>query len=345
LAGLACLLLAASGASAQDWAAKMFNTMSHDFGTVARGSKTEYRFQVKNVYEEDAHILSVQSSCGCTTPLVTKSLLKTFETGEIVAEFNTRDYQGHRSATLTVEFDKPFTPKVQLRVNGFIRTDVVFQPGAVDFGAVDFGTVAEKKLQVTYAGRDDWRISDARSSEPYFEVEVTELSRGGGRISYELLVRLTKDAPIGYIKDQLILVTNDPRGPELPVDMQGRVVPDITISPTKLFIGIVRPGQTVTKNLLVRGKKPFKILDVKCDDKSFAIQPSKEAKTVHLLPVVFTAGDDPGRISQKISIRTDQGQNAVEFFTAFAEVVKSDAAGGTSAARLNTIESADQAEK
>ena len=49
--------------------------------------------------------------------------------------------------------------------------------------------------------------------------------------------RMTKDAPVGYVKDQLILVTNDTQSRELPVDMEGRVVTDITISPTKWFIG------------------------------------------------------------------------------------------------------------
>ena len=84
-------------------------------------------------------------------------------------------------------------------------------------------------------------------------------------------MRLTKDAPVGFVKDQLILVTNDARAQELPVDMQGRVISDITISPSQLFIGVVHPGQKVTKKLVVRGKKPFKILDVKCPDKSFEI--------------------------------------------------------------------------
>lgn len=324
LAALACLLLAAPRGSAQDWAPKMFNTLSHDFGTVARGSKAEYRFQMKNVFEEDAHILEVKSSCNCTAPHITKSLLKTFETGEIVAEFNTRDFQGQRSATLTVKLDKPFTPEVQLRVTGFIRTDVVLQPGAIDFGNVELGSAAEQKLQVTYAGRENFIISDARSAEPYFEVEVTEKARGGGRVAYDLLVRLTKDAPIGYIKDQLILVTNDQKAAELPVAMQGRVVPDITISPAKLFVGVVPSGQTVTKNLLVRGKKPFKILEVKCNDRSFVINPSRDAKTVHLLPVAFTAGDNAGRVSETISIRTDQSDTSLETFTAFAEVVKAE---------------------
>lgn len=319
---LICLLLAGEHASAQEWAIKMFNTTSHDFGTVAKGSKAEFHFQVKNIYQEDAHILTVTSSCGCTTPRITKRDLKSFETAEIIAEFNTRDFQGYKPATLTVTLDCVSQAVVQLHVAGYIRRDVVLQPGAIDWGTVDLGNTVEKVLQVTYAGREDWRIVDVKTADPHFEVEISPPARGAGRVSYELLVRLTSDAPVGYIKDQLILVTNDAQSRELPVDMEGRVVPDITISPTKWFIGVVHPGQKVSKQLLVRGKKPFKIIDVKCSDKSFTIEPSSESKAVHLIPVVFTAGQDPGRIAQKISIRTDLGENVVPAFTAFAEVVK-----------------------
>ena len=139
-AALVCLLLTLVPASAQEWATKMFNITSHDFGTVAKGSKAQFRFQIKNIYEEDAHIAGVRSSCGCTTPQITKSDLKTFETAEIVAEFNTRDFQGHKTATLTVTFDKPFHAVVELHIAGFIRSDVVLQPGFVDLGTVDLGT-------------------------------------------------------------------------------------------------------------------------------------------------------------------------------------------------------------
>ena len=326
LALLVCLLPSGQHASAQEWAVKMFDTTSHDFGTVAKGSKAEFRFQVKNIYQEDAHIVLVESSCGCTTPRVTKRELKSFETAEIVAEFNTRDFQGYKSATLTVTLDCVSQAKIQLHVAGYIRRDVVLQPGAIDWGTVDLGSTVEKTLQVIHAGREDWRILDVKTADPHFEVEISQPSRASGRVTYELLVRLTKEAPVGYVKDQLILVTNDAQAREIPVDMEGRVVTDITISPTKLFIGVVHPGQKVTKNLVVRGKKPFKIIDVKCPDKSFTIEPSKEAKAVHLVPVVFTAGQDPGRIAQKISIRTDQGDNVLQAFTAFAEIVKPDPA-------------------
>ena len=100
------------------------------------------------------------------------------------------------------------------------------------------------------------------------------------------------------------------------------LVSQYTISPTKLFLGVVNPGQKVTKNLVVRGKKPFKITEIEAPQ-SFQIEPSADAKVVHLIPVIFTAGDEAGRVSQKISIHTDQG-DVVQAFTAFAEVVKSD---------------------
>ncbi|MEX0676497.1 MAG: DUF1573 domain-containing protein [Pirellulales bacterium] len=322
IAVLICLVLARS-ASAQDWALKMFDATAHDFGTVAKGSKAVHHFKLKNIYEEDLHILSVGSSCGCTTPHISKRDLKTFETAEIIADFNTRDFHGHKTATLTVDVECVSRAQVQLRIAGFIRTDVVTQPGSIDFGTVDQGTDTDQKLQVSYAGRDDWKILDARTADPWYEVEMTEVGRGNGHVAYELLVRMTKDAPIGYVKDQLILVTNDGQSREIPVDMQGRVMSDITVSPTKLFIGVVRPGQKVTKNLVVRGKRPFKILDVKCADNCFQIEPSKEARSVHLIPVVFTAGSTAGRVTEKISLHTDHGDVAAAF-TAFAEVVKPD---------------------
>ncbi len=74
---------------AQEWAEKMFSVTSHNFGTVAKGSKTEFRFVYRNLYEEDVHVSSVRTSCGCTQPAITKKLIETHETGEIVAVFNT----------------------------------------------------------------------------------------------------------------------------------------------------------------------------------------------------------------------------------------------------------------
>ena len=81
----------------QEWATKMFATTSHDFGTVARGQRTEFEFALENLYVEDVHIASVRASCHCTTPEIKTETLKTHQKGAIRAKFNTAAFLGQRA--------------------------------------------------------------------------------------------------------------------------------------------------------------------------------------------------------------------------------------------------------
>ena len=54
----------ASSCFAEAWATKMFSETKHDFGTVARGSDTTFKFAAKNIYKQDIELVSVRSSCG-----------------------------------------------------------------------------------------------------------------------------------------------------------------------------------------------------------------------------------------------------------------------------------------
>ena len=101
----AAIVIAASASScfAEAWATKMFAETKHDFGTVARGSDTSFKFAAKNIYKQDIELVSVRSSCGCTTPTLDKKTLKTGEVGYVTATFNTRTFTGIPGATLTVD--------------------------------------------------------------------------------------------------------------------------------------------------------------------------------------------------------------------------------------------------
>ncbi|EAQ77524.1 hypothetical protein DSM3645_06674 [Blastopirellula marina DSM 3645] len=296
----------ASVVSAQDWARKMFNVTSHDFGTVARGADAIYEFDLQNIYEEDVHVTAVRSSCGCTTPSIKSKDLKTWEKGAIVCKFNTDSFLGEKSATVTVTIDKPYYAEVQLNVRGHIRGDVVFQPGAVKLGSVDQGEPSSAKVNVAYAGGSNWQILDVRSDNPHLSVEMSEPMRGAGRIAYDLTVKLKDDAPVGYIQDHLTLVTNDGRNPNITLPVEGKVAPAVTVSPAALALGELSQGETVEKKLIVRAKKPFKITSIKCDNKSYQFaQPSDEAKLLHFIPITYTAGGKSGNQMQKIVIETD----------------------------------------
>ena len=314
------IAVAADAAQAQEWANKMFNVTSHNFGTVARGSKTEFRFTFRNLYKEDLHVVGVRTSCGCTSPEVTKRDLKTHETSEIVAKFNTRTFLGQHGATLTVTFDKPFFAEVQLRVAGNIRGDVTFEPPFVDLGNVDLGKGVERSVKVTHVGTTPWEIKDVRSANPNFEVQLSKPTHTLSQSLYELTLRLKPETPAGYVKGQLILVTNDPRAAQIPMDVEGRVVAEVTVSPQLLALGAVEPGDSVTKNVVVRANKPFCVTGVSCSDGCLTCPTKDTPATVHILPVTFQAGTAAGKIERQLKITTDLGEGAVPSVTVQATV-------------------------
>lgn len=298
----------ASPAMAQAWATKMFKETSHDFGAVARGAKTEFEFELTNIYEEDLHIASVRSSCGCTSPRITKPDLKTWEKGTIVAQFNTRSFVGKKAAVVTVTFDKPYYAEVQLMVSGHIRSDVIVEPGEVQFGDVDQGTAKNAELTVQYAGRSNWKINDVRSECDYLTVKLKREEQGGGRVGYRLDVGLKDNAPPGNIQQEIILVTDDIKFERISVPVFANVLPPLTIAPKMLDLGDLKPGESKQQRLVVRGKTPFAITEISCEDPRFKFKVPEGEKGTHLVPFEFIATEDVGEIQQTITVKTSLGE-------------------------------------
>jgi len=148
----------APGAPAQGWAAQMFDHTSHDFGTVARGAKVEHRFEIENIYVEDVHVESVRSTCGCTAQRAGKDFLKAWERAEIVVTMDTRQFLGHKDATVKVKFDQPLEAEVQLQIHCNTHGDAVVQPGTVGFGCIPQGSVADRGACIVDTARHPGRL-------------------------------------------------------------------------------------------------------------------------------------------------------------------------------------------
>ena len=317
------VLLAAGPASPEKekWAAPMFDHTSYDFGVVARGQEAEHRFPLENLYREDVSLGAVQSSCTCIKPKITKSTLKTREKGEIVAVVDTRKFLGQKEATFRLEFTcmtprGPAKEEVQLHCYAYIRSDVVLEPGTVQFGSVPFGKGAPpKKVSITYAGREDWKILRAECGNPLLQLELSEADRhveeGTWRVSYDLSVALKADAPVGYLRDHVILVTNDrnANATRVAVAVEGSVVPTVSVKPSPLMLGLISPGQQVERTLVVQGKTPFRIVEVAGPGDQFRFKYSDEARILHPITITFTAGKKAGKVAAKIRVQTDVSGN------------------------------------
>lgn len=287
----------------QQWAREMFETTEHDFGTVPRGAKSEFEFKIKNKYREDVHIVSVRTSCPCTLPQLKKRDFKTYEEDTaVVAEFNTKAFVGARSAVVTVVFDRPFYAEVQLNVKGNIRSDILPQPGEVQFGDVDVGSEKSATVNVSYSGKADWTITDVRSTNQHLAVKLEKVAPANGKVQYNMVVRLKPEAPAGELADEIVLVTNEAQYNMVTLPVRASIIPPISM-PASLELGTIKVGQAVKDRLLIRAKEPFSIEKIDCSDARFKFDPPKGEKKAHLIPFEFVA-DAAGAFRQSITVHT-----------------------------------------
>ncbi|MEM9365727.1 MAG: DUF1573 domain-containing protein [Planctomycetota bacterium] len=291
-------------ARAGSWTDTVFPVKSHNFGTVAVGAKTEFRFPIHNTLSQPIHIRSVRASCGCTTPIIETESIAPGQSGSILARFNTPTFRGKKGATLTVILDQPVYAEIRLRVDGYIRSDMVFHPGSVDMGFVNQGEKKAGTTTIYYAGRSDWQVVNTISNQPWITANVTQLERGPNRANYRIDVTLREDAPEGFFQDELIIVTNDRNMPRVPLRVTGTVQTSLTIAPQAIAFGTVEPGQALTQRLVIRGRSPFLLESITCDGWNVEFTPSDQAKVIHVVAVTFTPTQALGSQRTPVIIET-----------------------------------------
>jgi len=333
-------------AHATDWAKAMFDHTTHDFGMVPRGSEAEHRFTIENIYLEDAHIKSITSSCQCTSVKVTEPTLKTHEKSQVVAKLNTRQFTGKKDSTIRVVFDKPFPAEVQLHVHSYIRTDVVLEPGAVRFGQVTEGSTVTKVIDLRHAGNPDWRITGIEKADPDIDVTVRPKEATPGQAAYQLSFTLKPDAPAGYIRRPLTLLTNDlnPNAQRVIVPMEGVVSASVSVRPSPVSFGLVQPGREVSRNIVVQGQESFEVLKLVGPDDRFSLGSPEKLNTgsrLHLLQIKFDARGEPGKLDGEIEIHTNIGDGRVLRVEVSGEVFDPSGGASESASPSETAAPAD----
>lgn len=305
-----------TGAAQSSWVYKLFDEKNHDFGNVARGADVKHRLKVTNPFQETVRVVSVGKTCGCTDAKAAFTELKTHEVGYIDVEMDTVKFLGEKKSNVlaTFSFEGGTTATAQIPIRSFIRSDVVVQPGAADFGTVDLGAGSVKTLKVDYAGRGDWRIDDVKSSNPFVDVEVQEQSRTTGGVSYEIRVALKPNAPIGTVRDRIVLKTNDGTYSTVPVLVEAKVEPDIVVTPAQVQLGKLFPGEQKTVNVVIRGKKPFLINEVVCQDADcFAVRLGDQARPVHVVPLTVRTPEMNGDLNEKFEVMVEGRPEPIVF--------------------------------
>ncbi len=327
LMGLLGMVISSPVVRAQglDWVASALPERAYDFGTVARGSQIHHSFPLINRSDQEIRIADWRTKCGCTNVRVGAKVIPPGTQTTIEATIDTTKFLGYKPSGLTLIFDRPAFVEVDLNLTCFIRGDIVMTPGQIDFGIVRRSDkMPPASLTLTYAGgRSDWEVTKMKTQSSKLKAELRELSRtADGQINYSLTATLQPGVSNGYFKDEITLLTNDQNSPSIPISVVANIQSAVAVTPTIINFGGLRPGQSVSKTVVVRSAQPFSITRLSPSQED--LQPGEDEKgprAVHQLKLTFKAPEQTGPYHATLTIETDIKDEPPALLKTFATVV------------------------
>jgi hypothetical protein len=294
-----------------DWLASVFPERAYDFGNVARGSQVRHTFPVVNRTNSEIRIADWRTKCGCTDVRVGARVIPPGTQTTVEATINTTNFQGYKASGLTLVLDRPNFVEVDLNLTCFIRGDILTNPGLLDFGIVRRSAkLPTTSLTLTYAGgRSDWDIVQMKTETTKVKALARELNRSAdGQIQWLVTATLQPTITNGYFKDELRLVTNDSPAQTIPISIVANVQSAVSVTPSIVNFGRVRPGQSLTKSNIVhvRSTSPFtltKLVSSQPDLEPSEPKPGPAAD--HILNLKLKAPESPGPYYALIKAETD----------------------------------------
>lgn len=98
-----------------------FSKLTHDFGTILEGEKVVCYFDYENTGRADLIILSVEASCGCTTPDWSREPVKSGDKNSLKILFDATGRDGAQRKVVTVLSNASSVP-VKLIIKANIET-------------------------------------------------------------------------------------------------------------------------------------------------------------------------------------------------------------------------------
>ncbi len=237
---------------------------SFDFHDMEEGPDITHFFTIRNKGKSTLVINNVGTSCGCTAAVVDNKEIPPGGKGKIKVTYHTSGRPGHAEKTITVSSNDPVNANLQLKINMTVVREIDTMPDRLYLFNLKKGEA--RNSQVTILGRpgNPLQVTSAESTNKIVTVALTPYAQptpGQERQGAVLNVNLPGNLPIGKFTDDIQVKTDDPKKPQIDVQVMGEIVGRIQISNNNLFFG---PHQETpsTVNFTVDHPKGFAIWKV-----------------------------------------------------------------------------------
>lgn len=293
---------------------------AHDFGEVVQGDVMDHVFEIYNEGEGDLVIHQIRPSCGCTiantvvlaedgskSPYTLGTPVAPGTRMQIEAELNTTGKRQQVPTTVNVYCNDP-RQVVPLKLSAFVKPMLQVDPSHLNFPKMTTADTVEGTLVVTSGVVDVFALTLNEEILPEAiraELVPIEPDAEGRAAKWEVRVAVGPGATKGMLNSQLVLTSDIPMpdnatahaghdhavqapqngsGPQthrLMAHVIASVSGLVAADPHYVSLGLVRPGQVITRTVRIQCHDPeFELSEPKVSVHGFGGEPFQYADAI-----------------------------------------------------------------
>ena len=240
-----------------------FDRAMYDFGEIWEEEEVRHTFTVHNLGDTNLEISDVQSSCRCTSLVVTNRTLAPNEIGQIAVEYDSRGYRGTAEESITIASNDPIRPTTVLRIHGHVHS-------------------IPKALPEILSIRDDIEQTkqifiQSSSNTPVKIVSVTSNVAGIAptimQIKHQATVKLeiAPNALNGISDAKVVIHTDSIQTPTIEVPVVVQKTEAIPFSTKRLLFGSVKSGESRSREVRLFVSEPSQFTPLQTEKQSSAL--------------------------------------------------------------------------
>lgn len=247
----------------------------HHFGNIQQGEKVTCEFPISNEGQAPLQILRIDTSCGCTAAVAGKNTLVPQEASQINVTFNSSGKQGHIQKSITVCSNDPQSPRVELIIDGDIKTLIDVVPQTLNLGPVTLGQTIERDVQVrsNIEGAPIKVIQTDKSPRIQCEMPDPVLE---GNVWKSLKIKFSSAPPLGAFSEMVTLHFSDTRVSPVFLQIYGQVEGLIRAAPAQVNFMIrgnpIPTSEPQSVQLIRDDGSTFNLTNVELDPTLFNVQ-------------------------------------------------------------------------
>lgn len=251
-----------------------------DLGRVNAGASVEARFRVENRGLGPLRIHQVVGSCGCLTPQFPDTI-PPFGRAEIRTRFEPLpQWNGRMDKVLTIRTSDPAHREIQAHLLADVQGLIRREPPDLPAISYRYGETRREKIRLIPRPGSGIRLTGATSQAPFIRPRLLPPSPSDPTGAYTLEVTVGPCTMVGDFSLPVRVATTDSHVPAMDVMVMGMAATGPVLSPLRIFMSTVRPGnpgdEIVQARVFTRAGK-LSVLEARTDIPNIKVRVHEDA--------------------------------------------------------------------